>query len=138
MSAPVPLTVPLEFTISMDYPGAVISKNHLWRRGDRRRGMDRSAKRWKLDLVDAVSNQLRYDRVASVVAVEGTITGTFLSRNHGPDLHNLIELVADAVEEATGSNDREAVWGTEPAVYDRDRVPEVRVTLRLAVIRRGS
>ncbi len=126
----------LEFTVSMDYPGGGISKNRLFRAGNRRRGMTKLAAQWRRDLVESVRNQLLYDRVESVVSVELTVSGTFLGTRYVPDMQNLLEIVSDAVEEATGVNDREFTTRTEPPRYSRDQHPEIVVGLRLEAVRK--
>lgn len=128
----------IESTIPMQYPGGGISKNRLWNGGDRRHGMTREARDWKATLAMTIGWHLLSVGAQAVVSVEGTIGGTFLDKGHAPDLHNLIELVADSVEEATGVVDRDHTWRTLPAEYDRDAVPEIRVGLKLGVIRRAE
>ncbi len=128
---------PLVLEIPMPYPGGCISKNRLWRRGDRRQGLNKEARAWKADLENAVRLILIGYRVASVRAVVGRISGEFADRNHAPDLHNLTELVADAVEAATGVNDREHTWSTGEARYGV-QVPRIVIRLELQVERQGD
>lgn len=124
--------------VPMDYPGKAITKNHLWRRGNRRLGMNPEAKRWRADLAESLRMVLLSERVETVLPpVRGAIGGHFLDRNNAPDLHNLIELVADAVQEATGVDDREHEWRTESPAYNPLRPPGVCVELELAVERRA-
>ncbi len=125
----------LEFTVSMDYPGGGISKNRLFRAGSRRNGMTKLAAQWRRDLVESVRNQHLYDHVESVASVEVTVSGTFLGARYVPDMQNMLEIVSDAVEEATGVNDREFTTRTEPPRYSRDQHPEILVGLRLGAVR---
>ncbi|MEO8286539.1 MAG: hypothetical protein ABI670_08900 [Chloroflexota bacterium] len=56
------------FTIGMDYPGWAISKNGLWKGGNKRWGMNDEAKRWKLNLAEGV--QIPQIMVTVTVTVE--------------------------------------------------------------------
>lgn len=108
----------LTASVSMDYPGGQISKNRLWRGGDRRRGLNPVAARWKRDLAESVRGWLLCCGVRRVVPpVHIVISGAFVDKAHAPDLHNLAELVCDAVEAGTGVNDRDITVSTEPATY---------------------
>src|SRR5919201_1052116 len=102
-------------------PDRAISKNHLWHGGHRRNGMNRVAKRWKADLVDAFVPALLEQGIRHVECftppVHVAVTGAFPSRRSAPDMQNLLELACDAVEEATGINDREFTTSTGTPVY---------------------
>ena len=127
----------MRFDVTLHYPGGAISKNRLWRRGNRRMGMNRVAAAWKAELSQAVLAHLLEARAVSVAPpVRGRITGVFEDRNRAPDLHNLIEVVADAVEDATGVNDRDHEWSTGSASYDSATTGSVTVELDLEIVER--
>ena len=119
----------LTVSIGMDYPGGAISKNRLWRQGDRRRGLNPVAARWKRDLAESIRGWLLCAGARRVgPPVHVVISGAFVDRAHAPDLSNLIELVSDAVEAGTGCNDRYITVATEPATYGA-AIPSVGVTI---------
>ncbi len=121
----------------MPYPGGCISKNRLWRAGNRRLGMNREAKAWKRDLTEVVQLWLIACKVKSVHSVKGTISGEFLDRSHAPDLQNLLEVASDAVQDGTNVNDREHTWSTGEARYGV-QVPRIVIRLELQVERQGD
>lgn len=113
----------------MDYPGKYISKNHLWQRG-RRGALNPVAAAWK----DALANSVRYaflaEGITPVLPLTVTVSGSFTDKNHAPDMHNLVELIADAVEEGSGGlNDRDFGTVTHPPTYDRKAVPTITITI---------
>lgn len=121
------------FTIGMDYPGMSLSKNHLWKGGNRRYGMNDEAKQWKSDLANSVRMVLFIDGILSPgPPVSVQISARFLDANHAVDLHNLAELVNDAVEEGTGINDRHFAFSTLQPAYDAHQLPAVWVTVSVS------
>ncbi len=120
-------------TIHMDYPGRLISKNHLWHRGHRSAGMNRTALAWKDALAASV---IALCREAGITAPAPPVTvrigGRFRNRNHAPDMQNLVELIADSVQEGLGIDDKHFSIATEHPQFGA-QVPEVLVTLEVTV-----
>jgi hypothetical protein len=125
----------LSVMVGMDYPGKEISKNYLWRNGNRRHGMNPTAKKWKRVLADSVTSALlaQFGTAAHNIKPPVTvrISGSFTDRNHAVDLHNLGELVCDAVQEGTGIDDKHFKLETGTVTY-RVRVPEIVVTVTVS------
>src|SRR4051812_37027459 len=97
----------------MDYPGWAISKNGLWKGGNRRWGMNDEAKRWKLGLANAVQLALLAEKVfAPKPPVHVEVGARFYDRSMSLDLHNLAELVCDAIQEGSGVDDKHYTFAT--------------------------
>lgn len=112
------------FTVGMDYPGNAISKNHLWKGGNRRWGMNDEAKRWKRDLAESVRMVLLTDGITSPCPpVTVRLEARFVDAGNAVDLHNIIEICADAVQEGTGINDRHFAVDVQPPSYDPRQLP---------------
>lgn len=117
----------------MDYPGWAISKNGLWNGGNRRYGMNKEAKRWKANLADSVQLSLLAQRVFHPIPpVHVEVSGTFVDRGSAPDLHNLGELVCDAVQDGSGISDKHFTFATTEPVFAQ-AMPEIRVTVTVTV-----
>ena len=122
------------FTIPMDYPGWSISKNGLWHGGDRRRGLNPEAKRWREALAESVRMWLLGNGIRAVCPpVHVEVGGRFFDRAHCPDMHNLGELVCDAVQDGTGISDQEFTLTTQRPEFSDKALPEIRVTVTLTV-----
>lgn len=114
--------------VSMDYRSNALSKNRLWRGGNRRQGMAYDAATWKSELAQSVRLAFLAKgarALALPLAIE--VRTRFVSEYRALDPQNLVELIADAVEEATGINDRNYTITTHPPEYDKGREPEIRV-----------
>lgn len=120
------------FTISMDYPGACISKNHLWNGGNRRFGMNKEAKRWKGDLADSVRADLQLNHITPQAPVHVEVSARFYDRSMALDLHNLSEIVCDAVQEGTGIDDKHFTFATVEPEFAQ-AMPEIRVKVTVRV-----
>jgi hypothetical protein len=120
-------------TVNMDYPGWSISKNGLWKGGNRRWGMNDEAKRWKRNLADAVKLSLIATEVFEPKPpVHVEVGGRFFDGNNAPDLHNLLELVMDSVQEGTGINDKHfSSTVTAPVIVQA--MPEIVVKVTVTV-----
>lgn len=93
----------------MDYPGAVISVNHCYRHANGRKYLHREARRWRKDLAEALYWLLyEYRRRGVALGPRATvrIDASYTDEEHATDPNNLCKLVYDAVQEATGINDR--------------------------------
>lgn len=118
----------------MPYIGMCLSKNHMWRGGSRRYGMEREAARWKAELATSVQMTLIANRVRSAhPPVHVEVGARFVDRGHSLDLQNIGEIVCDAVEEGTGVNDREYTFATTRPEFSDKALPEIRVTVTLDV-----
>lgn len=116
------------FAIPMDYPGWEISKNGLWNGGNRRWGMNKEAKRWKCDLAEAVKLDLLSQGILEPQPpVHVEVGARFVDRGMALDLHNLSELVCDAVQEGTGIDDKHFTFSTVAPVFSNRELPEIRV-----------
>ena len=125
----------LSVMVGMDYPGQQISKNHLWRGGSRRYGMNDVAKSWRRTLADSIQNALLAQFGAAASNIKPPVTvrvaGRFVDRKNAVDLHNLGELVCDAVQEGTGINDKHFKLETGTVTYGV-AVPEIIVTVTVS------
>lgn len=76
-------------------------------------------KDWMMELQASVCslNQLR----GPFSNIKVSLSGTFKDKRSSPDLHNLLKIVLDSVEKATGINDRDIRTETDiPRVVKRD------------------
>jgi hypothetical protein len=120
-------------TVHMNYPGLEISKNHLWKGGNRRWGMNPTAKRWKQSLAEGVRLSLMALHVFEPKApVHVDVSGRFVDRNNAPDLHNLSELVCDAVQDGTGIEDQYFTFATTQPEYAK-AMPEITVKVTVTL-----
>lgn len=117
----------------MDFPGGVVSKNRLWNGGSRRNGMNETAAGWK----QAIAESVRYGFISKgarglTLPLTLEIRCRFVDEGHAVDPQNLVEIVADAVQEGTGLNDRNYTITTYRPEYDPAQPPEVtiRITAR--------
>ena len=102
-----PIIVTSEVTIEIPYPGSEISKNHMFRGGDRSRGYTPTAEAWRTTLVEWLQHFPFYHMSGYIVlpvAVE--IGARFKDGNHRADMHNFTELVCDGVQEGIGVDDK--------------------------------
>lgn len=105
---------PYMFTteVGMNYPGGEISKNRLWNGGDRRKGMNKVAKQWAGDLKNGLKMALiaegyKSEKMKLCLPLTLTVACKFTNKSHALDPQNLVELVADCVQDVTGLNDRD-------------------------------
>jgi len=105
-----------------------ISKNRMWRGGSRRAGLTPDAKAWRETIVDQVKLAfLAIGARALALPVEVEIRTTFPNERRALDPQNLVELIDDAIEEATGINDRNYKTVTWPPTYDPAALPTVTI-----------
>ncbi len=123
--------VKVVFTIPMDYPGWSISKNGLWNGGNRRFGMNKEARRWKDDLAAAVRSYLQLNGILVPQApVHVEVGARFYDRTMALDLHNLSEIVCDAVQDGIGIDDKHFTFSTREPEFAH-MMPEIRVSISL-------
>lgn len=119
------------FTIPMNYPGWSISKNGLWRGGNRRWGMNKEAKEWKAGLADSVRSYLVLNGLTDPQPpVHVEVGARFYDRTMALDLHNLAELVCDAVQDGTGIDDKHFTFSTVEPEFAR-MMPEIQVMITI-------
>jgi hypothetical protein len=119
--------------IPMNYPGWAISKNGLWNGGNRRWGMNKEAKRWKQNLADSVQLSLLAQHIFHPIPpVHVEVGATFVDRGSALDLHNLAELVCDAVQDGTGVDDKHFTFATSEPVF-KQAMPEIVVLVTVTV-----
>jgi excisionase family DNA binding protein len=114
--------------VPMDYRSNQLSKNRIYRAGNQRLGLTDDARSWKGQLAESVrmafvANGAR--ALALPVAID--VRTRFTSEYRALDPQNLVELIADAVQEATGINDRNYKITSWPPVYDPQQEAEIRV-----------
>lgn len=129
----------LEIPISMPYPGGEISKNGMFRGGNRRWGYVPEAEKWGQDLALALQYALLAEGVEKpALPVHVQVACRFFDKGHALDPQNLLELAMDSVEAGLGGqfNDRDFTSGTEPNLYDSTQVPEIVVKVRLGDVDR--
>jgi len=129
------MTRQVTLTIPMIYEGGLLSKNRLFRNGDRRAGMTSIAKAWKQRLADSIQpalweQGLRDCRLVPPVSV--TIYGEFTNKRSAPNMHNLAELAVDAVQEGTGIDDKHYSVATFAPIYGV-KVPGITVKVTMGV-----
>jgi hypothetical protein len=133
MTAPVVITSAI--TIELPYPGGEISKNHMWNGGDRKKGLTKTAEEWKTTLVAWLQHFPFFHMSAYLVLpVTVEIGARFRDGNHRLDMHNLGELVCDAVQEGIGVDDKHfEVLTRQPEMGAAEPVVLVTVRVRMEV-----
>lgn len=116
----------------MPYPGAAISVNHY--RG-RRKGGGYYVKAEARDWMDSLGWQIiaQADRLNGWrTPLEVTCDGRF-QRGRAPDLSNLSKVTLDAIQNATGINDRDMRWHDgKRELCPKEMRPEIVITIREA------
>jgi Holliday junction resolvase RusA-like endonuclease len=133
MTAPIAITSTI--TIEMPYPGAVISKNHMWTSGDRRKGLVKEAAEWKQTLADWLQQYPFYHlHLYIVLPVQVEIGARFVDERHRPDMHNLAELICDAIQDGIDVDDKHfEVTTRQPEMGKQAAAVIVTVKLRMGV-----
>ena len=94
--------------VEMPYPGSVISVNHY--RGRRKDGgeyVKSEAQSW----MDMLGWQLKQHHIEEwKLPLTVSCDGEFKDARSAPDLSNLSKCTLDAIQEATGVNDRDMRW----------------------------
>lgn len=128
-----PIVIESAIRIELPYPGDAISKNHMYNSGKRSQGLTPAASAWKTTLVEWLQYFPFYRMSSYVVPPVGVeIGGRFTDGKHRPDLHNLTELVCDAIQEAIGVNDKHfEVLTRQPEMGAAEPVVLVTVKIRM-------
>lgn len=124
------LVITYQDTVAMSYPGRAISKNHVWR-GGRRGAMEPEAKVWRDNLANSVTFLLLSVRSAGrpIPVVYVGIRAEYRAARDMCDTHNLIEIIADAVQEGSGINDQHFYVTTEPPRWRHGAAPTIWIDL---------
>jgi len=87
-------------TIEIPYLGAVISVNHYKFQG---RYTKPEAKAW----MDELGWRIKEYHIEDwKQPIKVSVSGVFRDKRSTPDLHNLLKIICDSIEETTGINDR--------------------------------
>ncbi len=106
----------------MDYPGAVITVNHYKYKGRYTRP---EARHWS----DALGWQIKGKGIeAWTLPLSVTCDGVFRNKRQQPDLSNCSKVVLDAIENATGINDRDMRWHDGDVTYGPE--PKLIITIK--------
>ncbi len=108
-------------TIKMLYIGNVLSVNHYKHQG---KYTKLEAKEWSNDLVHEIKS-CKIDDWHQPLMVK--IAGFYKNARETPDTHNLIKIICDAIQEATGLNDK--YYKTETEAPKISKEPHILVTI---------
>ena len=116
-----------EATIEIDYIGGDLSVNHYLGRGKRGNSYVKSnVVAWKEELGWTVKPLFLDDwKLPLTVRCDGRFT----DKRSCPDLSNLSKVCLDALEEASGVNDRDMRWEDGGITIDKNREPELTLTI---------
>ncbi len=113
-------------TIKMPYIGNVLSVNHYL--GRRRGGyyVKPETKQWMEELGWLIkSHHIEEWKLPLKV----TCDGVFKDKRGQPDIHNLMKVICDSIEEVTGVNDKHYQTETGSAIIDKNLEPELTITI---------
>ena len=113
-------------TVEMPYIGSCLSENHF--RGRRRDGgfyVKTETKRWKESLGWLIKTSHIEDWGLPLLV---KCDGRFKNTHRQPDLSNLSKVTLDAIEEATGVNDRDMRWQDGEVTYGEPAI--LTITIR--------
>ena len=118
----------MKVKIRMPYPGAAISVNHYTgRRKDGGVYVKPEAKQW----MDALGWLIKTQHIEDwKIPLHVTISGVFKDLRSCPDIHNLVKVTCDAIEEVTGINDQNYTTETKEPQIDSNHEPEVIITIQ--------
>jgi Holliday junction resolvase RusA-like endonuclease len=114
---------PGQIVVTLDYPGSCLSVNHYKIQG---RFTRPETKYWMEQLSMAIKLSMNSHKWQSPLTVR--IDGLFKDRRSTPDMHNLMKCIADAVQQATGINDKD--YKTETGVAGRSNEPKLIITVK--------
>ena len=114
-----------EATIEIDYPGSIISVNHYKYKG----GIytKKEAKMW-MDELGWTVKQLHLDDWKLPLTI--SVAGEFKDKGSCPDLHNLLKVICDSIEEITNLNDRNFKTETSEPKITGAHHPKLFITIR--------
>lgn len=125
--------------VPMDYPGAVISVNHCYRHANGRKYLHRGARDWREHLAESLGwalfgAGLRDVPLATPLIVR--IDCAYRNEGEATDPNNLCKLTYDAIQAATGINDRHMQPETGTVTYGA-AIPQIGITVRVAPQQEG-
>jgi len=97
--------IPLTCTVEISYPGAVITKNHYKYKGGIHTKPEATA--WMEELGWSIK-ELHLEDWSLPLSI--TVSGRFKDKRSQPDLVNLQNCTLDAIQEASGINDKHFRW----------------------------
>ena len=110
--------------IEIAYPGSVISCNHYKYRGGIYTKPE--ARAFMVELGWLIK-QYHIEDWEPPLRVK--CDGRFSNRRRCPDLHNLLKIICDSIEEVTGINDKYFKTETGDAVIDKNAEPMLWITI---------
>lgn len=113
-------------TMFWPYEGKHCSVNHAYIRG---RYLRPASRRWRDNLALYLKAGINIKRITFTPPLKIWLYGYFKDKRSRPDLDNLCKLVGDAIQAATGINDREFLWELEGSQMGHKR-PLIRIRIR--------
>jgi len=108
-------------TVSIDYPGSVISVNH-YKNGYYTK---RETKEW----MEALGWLVKTSHIENwKLPLSVTCSGKFRDARSAPDLSNLSKVVLDSLQEVSGVNDKDMRWHDGERTLGASR-PELTITI---------
>lgn len=112
-----------EVTVRMEYIGSALSVNHYKIAG---RFTRPEVKDWMAQL----GWQIKTKRIKTWKLPLVVTCSAVFKNNRRPDLHNLAKVILDAIEDATGVNDRDMRWHDGDVKFGKK--PELIIEIREA------
>jgi len=114
-------------TITIYYPGSVISCNHyLGRRKGGGEYVKTEARAW----MDALGWMIKPYHIEDWnMPIHVTCNGKFRDERSRPDLANIGKICLDAIEDVTHINDKHYRWHDGSVVLKKDELPELQITI---------
>jgi len=110
--------------IKMDYPGSVISENHYLGRNGNHTYVKSEARDWQNELI----YRINILNINWRLPLKVYVTGVFKNNRSICDLHNF-KCLYDAIQTATGLNDKSFHTETIPGVIDKTQRPHILITI---------
>jgi len=111
-----------KIVVNIEYPGAFISVNHY----KYKHFTKPEAKQWAETLGWLIKAALAQYTMPPIEDWNQPITvrvdGVFKDKRSAPDLHNLLKIICDVVEEVSGINDRTFLTETGGVTYGEPRL----------------
>jgi len=114
-------------TVSIGYPGSVISVNHYTgRRKDGGTYVKAEARAFQVELGWLLKTAHIEDWN---MPIHVTCSGLFKDKANTPDLSNLSKVILDGIEELTGVNDQNYRWHDGAIAWKKDEIPMLQITV---------
>ena len=111
-------------TVTIRYPGSVISCNHYKYKGGIYTKPEAKAFMDELGWLLKTSHIEGWNLPISV-----TCSGKFKDKRSQPDLHNLLKVICDSIEDVTGINDKYYHTSTGESIIDKTKEPTLFITI---------